>query len=300
MSAEHNRLNPQRVRRSFGKAAADYDRYAVLQRTITERLLESFELIDINPRRILDLGAGTGFGARLLKQQFKRASIVQVDLSQDMLALSRQNSPRFFSGQHFVCADAGRLPFQTAQFDMIFSSLMLQWCSNLDEVLSGLAGLLKPGGLFIFASLGPDTLKELRECWRRVDDDVHVNTFIDMHDIGDALIRSGLNEPVLGVEHIKLLYDDAKTLMRELKGIGARNANTGQRTTLTGKRRLQQVLTHYESFRSDDKLPATYEAIYGHCWKPASARDTGHQQEQVVSLDGLRQQLKQRRGNQGQ
>ncbi|MEQ8937511.1 MAG: malonyl-ACP O-methyltransferase BioC [Gammaproteobacteria bacterium] len=300
MSTENNRLNTQRVRRSFGKAAADYDRYAVLQRTITERLLESFELIDINPRRVLDLGAGTGFGARLLKQQFKRASLVQVDLSHDMLALSRQNSPRFFSGQQFVCADASRLPFQTAQFDMIFSSLMLQWCSNLDEVFTELAGLLKPGGLFIFASLGPDTLKELRECWRRVDDDVHVNTFIDMHDIGDALIRSGLSEPVLGVEHIKLLYDDATTLMRELKGIGARNANTGQRTTLTGKQRLQQVLAHYESFRSDGKLPATYEAIYGHCWKSATVRDTGHQQELVVSLDGLRQQLKQRRGNQGQ
>ncbi len=297
MNATTNKLSIAQVRRSFARAAKDYDRYAVLQKTITERLIESFDLINIEPRKILDLGAGTGYGARLLKKRFKRATVVQVDLSQNMLSLSRQNSPRFFSGHQFVCADAANLPFAPGQFDIVFSSLMLQWCSDLDAVLASVAELVKPGGLFIFASLGPDTLTELRESWQQVDDAVHVNTFIDMHDIGDALVRYGLGEPVLSVEHITMLYDDARTLMREIKAIGAQNANTGRRTSLTGKQRLQAVINHYETFRSNGKLPATYEAIYGHAWRGASSiKSNATGGESTVSLAELRQQLQQRPG----
>ncbi len=297
MSAKTNKLSTAQVRRSFARAAKSYDRYAVLQKTITARLLESFELINIEPSKILDLGAGTGYGARLLKKRYKRATVVQVDLSTKMLSLSRQNSPRFFSGQQFVCADAVSLPFAPGQFDIVFSSLMLQWCSDLDVVLAGVAEMIRPGGLFIFASLGPDTLKELRECWQQVDDAVHVNTFIDMHDIGDALVRNGLGEPVLSVEHITMLYDDARTLMREIKAIGAQNVNTGRRTSLTGKQRLQDVVNHYETFRSNGKLPATYEAVYGHAWRTAaSMKSNAVGGESTVSLAELRQQLQQRPG----
>ena len=286
-------LDVKRVRRAFDRSAARYDEVAVLQRTVTDRLLESFDLIDTDPGMILDLGSGTGYGARSLRKRFKRASICQLDLSVAMLSLARQAAPRFFSKERFVCADACQVPFSDHSFDMIFSSFMLQWCSDLDRALAELSRVLKPGGLFIFATMGPDSLKELRESWRAVDENVHVNTFIDMHDVGDAMIRQGLNEPVLSVEHITLMYQDARKLMRELKAIGAQNINTGRRQTLTGKKRFEKVLAQYELYRIDDRLPATYEVIYGHGWKSATAgRQAQDNGVQTVTLEALRQSLK--------
>ncbi len=137
------------------------------------------------------------------------------------------------------------------------------------------------------SSFGPDSLKELRDCWSRADDYVHVNAFVDMHDIGDALIRNELISPVLNTEKIILTYNSCQQLMCELKYIGAQNANNGRRKTLTGKNRLKKVFEYYETYRANKKLPATYEVIYGHAWKSPSG-----QQTQTVTLEEVKQQLK--------
>ncbi len=289
----NNSVNCQFVRSSFNAAAKKYDSFSLLQRTITDRQMESFEHINIRPASILDLGSGTGYGSRQLKKLFNKAHINQVDFSTEMLKVSRQRSPRFFSKNHFLCADASQIPLTNNSVDLVSSSLMLQWCGDIDVVFNEIERVLKPGGIFIFTSFGPDTLKELRECWQQVDDDVHVNPFLDMHDIGDSLMRNGLDSPVLSIEHIVLMYDECKQLMKELKYIGAHNANKGRRKTLTGKQRLQKVISHYESYRHENKLPATYEVIYGHAWKPvkkvgaSEAADT-----QAISFDRLKQELK--------
>lgn len=285
-------VESKQVRHAFNAAAKNYDAFSLLQQTITDRLLESFEHIKINPSSILDLGAGTGYGSSQLKQQFKKALICQLDLSTEMLKISRKRAPRFFSKNHFLCADANHIPLASDSIDLVFSSLMLQWCNDPDAVFTEIKRVLKPGGVFIFSSFGPDTLKELRESWQQVDAEVHVNAFTDMHDIGDSLMRNGMDAPVLSIEHIVLTYDECIQLMRELKNIGAHNVNNGRRKSLTGKKRLQKVIKHYESYRQNNKLPATYEVIYGHAWVPEVDNNINKKgNTQTVSLEDLKRTL---------
>jgi len=288
-------IDARHVRQAFNIAAKNYDAFSLLQQTVADRLIESFEYIKTRPSAILDLGSGTGYGARLLKRQFKKAQIYQLDLSVEMLKNSRKQASRFFSKDHFLCADANQIPAADNSFDLVFSSLMLQWCNDPDAVFAEIKRVLKPGGVFLFTSFGPDTLQELRESWRRVDDDVHINAFADMHDIGDSLIRNGMDAPVLTIENMVLTYDECKQLMRELKNIGAHNVNNGRRKTLTGKKRLQKVIKNYESYRQDNKLPATYEVIYGHAWKSESDKNNKNSNSQSVSLEDLKRDLEKRK-----
>ncbi len=288
-------IDRRNVAASFDGAAKNYDAASLLQKTVADRLFETFDLIKINPTSILDLGSGTGYGTKKLRQRFKKAQYYQSDISEEMLAVAKKQSPLFFSNDHFVCADAAQMPFGENQHDLVFSNLMLQWCNDLETVFSELGRMLKPGGVFIFTSFGPDTLKELRECWQQVDDYVHVNAFVDMHDIGDSLIRNGLGAPVLSVEHIVLTYDECKQLLRDLKNIGAHNVNAGRRKTLTGRQRLHKVVAHYEKFRVNNTLPATYEVIYGHAWRPLQDQDSRTGASQTIPLDQLKQDLKARK-----
>tara|TARA_B110000046_G_scaffold71996_1_gene79882 strand:+ start:865 stop:1770 length:906 start_codon:yes stop_codon:yes gene_type:complete len=284
------------VAHAFDVAAKNYDNASVLQKAVVERLIESFDLIKTNPLLILDMGSGTGYGSRILKKRFKKAQYFQSDISREMLKIAQKQSPRYFSNNHFVCADASQMPIQDNQFDLVFSNLMLQWCKDLDFVFAEVKRMLKPGGVFLFSSFGPDTLKELRDCWKKVDDDIHVNAFVDMHDVGDSLIRNGLHSPVLSVEHIVMTYSDCLQLMHELKSIGAQNVNKGRRKSLTGKQRLNKVIAHYETLRSNDKLPATYEVVYGHAWQPDKEKTiSGDIKSQSISLDKLKQDLKSRK-----
>ena len=275
MDPEHCLPDKLKLAHNFNAAVKDYDDIAILQKTVAERLLEHLELIRIRPGRILDLGAGTGGSARTLAKRFRQARVVQLDMAVNMLRYSRGRSPALFSRQSFVCADAERLPFPPAAFDMIYSSLVIQWCHYLDDLFAGLRQCLKGSGLFIFSTLGPDTLHELRESWASVDDLVHVNTFMDMHDVGDALIRAGFADPVMEVEQLTLTYPDVLTLLHDLKHLGVHNVNSGRRQTLTGKTRFENMVAAYESHRVGNRLPATYEVVYGHAWVPEIARGGG-------------------------
>ena len=291
-------VDTKQVQHAFNDAAKNYDAHALLQRTVVNRLMEAFDHIKIEPNVVLDLGSGSGYGANQLKRQFKKAHIYQADLSIEMLKGSRKKSSRFFSKDHFFCVDANKIPLSDQSVDLVFSSLMLQWSNNPDAVFAEVKRVLKPEGVFVFTTFGPDTLKELRESWRQADGNVHINAFTDMHDIGDALIRGGLDAPVLSIENIVLTYDECLQLMRDLKSIGAHNVNLGRRKTLTGKQRLEKAIQYYETYRTNNKLPATYEVIYGHAWKPAmrstitKSNDTSVQH---VSLEKLKQDLKNRK-----
>lgn len=252
------------LRRNFDRAASGYDQVAALQRVVGSRLLERLDPIRLSPRRIIDLGAGTGRPAAQLARRYAEAEVAQLDLAFNMLAESRRRKP--LARQHFLCADAERLPLIDACAEFVFSNLMLQWASRLDRALAEARRVLKPEGLILFSTLGPGSLAELRESWARVDERVHVNAFIDMHDVGDALIRAGFADPVMETERFTLLYEDGFALMRELQQLGASNVNKGRPRALTGKRKLQGMLAEYETRRRDGRLPATFEAIYGHAW----------------------------------
>lgn len=279
-------ISATEARRSFNAAARHYDAAALLQRTIADRLLESFEALRIRPARSLDLGSGTGYGARRLKQRFKKTRVLQLDLAENMLREARRKTARLFSRDHFVCANALSLPLADQAVDLVFSNVMLPWRPAPDALFAELRRVLKPGGLFVFSSLGPDTLRELRESWGAVDDQPHVHAFLDMHDLGDALTRNGLADPVLNTEHLTLTYRDARQLLRELRHSGAANINAGRRRSLTGKRRWQGMLARYEARRAEGVLPATFEVIYGHAW--ALGAPVKDKAARPVSLAALR------------
>jgi malonyl-CoA O-methyltransferase len=181
---------------------------------------------------------------------------------------------KIFGHQHLLCADIENLPLADQSLGMIWSNLALQWCNNLDVAFGEAARVLQPEGLYMFSTFGPDTLKELRTASQ--NDHTHVSRFIDMHDIGDALIRAGFSAPALDVERYTLTYDNVKAVMQDLKSIGAQNATQGRARGLQGKGFLQQLAQNYEQFRRDGKLPATFEVIYGHAWKPISMRLPDH------------------------
>jgi malonyl-CoA O-methyltransferase len=269
------------ARRSFEHAAAGYDEVAVLQQEVAQRLLQRLDLMKLQPRRVLDLGCGTGQCIPGLMSRYRAADVVALDIAMPMLSRARRRG-RWLRKPRCVCADAECLPFADACFDLVFSNLMLQWCTDLERVFAELQRVLRPGGLLLFTSFGPDTLGELRDSWAQVDGYSHVNAFEDMHDVGDALLKARFAEPVMDVERLTVTYPDVWRLMRELKQIGAHNVTAGRPRGLTGKRHMQSLVQAYERFRRDGVLPASYEIVNGHAWG-AETSDTVS-----LSIDQLR------------
>ncbi len=287
------RLERARVRANFQRAAADYDRVAVLQREVGARLLERLDLLKIDPERILDLGCGTGHALEALGRRYPRARLIGLDLAEAMLHQARRRRrlrDRLRRRYGYFCADACALPLAADSVDLVFSNLTLQWLDDPAPAFAEVFRVLRPGGAFLFTSLGPDTLKELRASWSAADGFVHVSPFLDLHDLGDALLRAGLADPVMDVERLTLTYDTVDALMRDLKTLGARNAAAGRPRGLTGKGRLARVRAAYEAYRdAQGRLPASYEVNFGLAWmadpKPPPPPPEG---VAVVSLERLR------------
>jgi malonyl-CoA O-methyltransferase len=285
-------LDTSRVRRAFDRAAATFDAAAVLHAEVRGNLLARLDLMALTPRVAMDAGAGTGHASRALKRRYPQALVIALDSSRGMLqAAARQQSwlRRFARVQ----ADAEHVPLADGSVDLIVSNLMLQWC-NPDRVFAEFRRVLAPRGLLCFTTLGPDTLRELRSAWRQVDSNTHVNQFVDMHDVGDALVRSGFASPVLDVERYTLTYLDVLRVAADLKATGARNATAGRARGLTGRRRFAALQTAYETFREGGRLPATYEVVFGHAWAPTTAVRRGGDGS-TVSLEEIKQQLRARR-----
>lgn len=310
------------IKTHFDHAAPSYDDAAILQKTVAERIDERLDLTTIEAHTIIDLGAGTGLLTEKVIQRYPQAHIFAVDLSFKMLqtAKPRLQQARFsmlgttlnrslskpsatqklFNRQAAtpINADAFQLPFADNSVDLVVSNMMLQWCDDLDRVFQEIRRVLRPEGLLLFTSLGPDTLKELRHAWQAVDkEQEHVNTFIDMHDIGDALIRAGFGQPVMDIEHFTLTYEKPIGVLKDLKAIGATNANQDRPTGLMGKQRFAAMLNAYEALRTpiDNKIPATYEVVHGHAWageerfKGPNRDKSGHIE---ITLDEFSKQLK--------
>jgi malonyl-CoA O-methyltransferase len=257
------------ARRSFASAAAAYDQVAVLQQEVGRRLLQRLDLVRIQPQRILDLGSGTGQCIPEVTARYKKAQLVALDIALPMLQQARKRG-RWRRRPWCVCGDAESLPFADGSFDLVFSNLMLQWCVELEVAFAELQRVLRPGGLLMFTSFGPDTLRELRGSWQQVDAYSHVNAFWDMHDVGDALVRARFADPVMDVERLTLTYPDVWQLMRELKQMGAHNVTAGRPRGLTGKARMQRLVEAYDDYRSDGVLPASYEIVNGHAWSTSA------------------------------
>lgn len=272
--AEEFSLDKREVRRAFERAAEDYDAHAVLQREIADRLMQRLEFLKLAPVRILDAGCGTGYATRTLSGKFPHAEVVAMDIAPAMLRLARRQTSWWKrpwqtlnrSATRYVCGDLERLPFKASTVDFIYSSLAFQWAGDLAATLRELYRIQKPGGAILFATFGPDTLKELRAAFALVDARRHMSRFTDMHDIGDMLVHAGYQNPVMEMEHITLTYGNLKALMQDLKRIGAHNAAADRPRGMFGRRAWEQLEQGYEHYRQAGRLPATYEVVYGHAW----------------------------------
>lgn len=275
------KIDKVRVRKSFDRAAESYDAAAVLQKLVRDEMFSRLDLIKVSPQKVLDLGCGTGHGSFALQKRFKSAKVFSLDFAFAMLEKTYAQQPllkKALGNKKLICADIENLPVAGDQVDIIWSNLAIQWCNDLDKSFDEIKRVLKPNSLFIFSTFGPDTLKELRVASNSGQEGTQtsVSRFIDMHDIGDALTRNGFSAPVLDVERYTLTYDDVRSVMVDLKSIGASNATAGRGRGLAGKDFLKNLVEQYEQFRqADGKLPATFEVVYGHAWTAEAKEDLG-------------------------
>jgi malonyl-CoA O-methyltransferase len=258
------------IQRRFDCAAATFDDSDFVHEVTRDGLAARLEPLLLEPTTILDLGSATGATGRLLRKRFKRAHIVSLDLSQPMLKQG-QRQKSWFSRASFVQGDASHLPFADSSFDMVVTNQLLPWAPELQPVLEEVARVLVPGGVFAFATLGPDSLREVAQAWASVDSGSHVNRFADMHDLGDGLVRAGLSDPVLDVDRLSVCYESADKLFADLTRAGARNALADRARGLTGRRSFAAMAAALAD--SQGKITLELELVYGHCWGAGPKND---------------------------
>ncbi len=264
-------LNPPRLDKHFikkmhNRAAKSYDHAAILQQEVLNRLLERLAYIRHRPETVIDIGCGTGWGIAGLQKRYPRARVHGLDIAELMLLQARQRFGRL-RRKRLVAADLEQLPFAAHSFDLVFSSLSLPWCNDLRGTLGEFARVSKPGALLLFASLGPGTLNELAASWQALDALPRVHRFVDMHDVGDAMLAAGFAQPVVDTEVIRLEYAELRGLLSDLKHTGASNADVGRARGLTTAAKLARLEAAYrEQGCADGKYVASYEVVYGHAW----------------------------------
>jgi malonyl-CoA O-methyltransferase len=248
------------VAASFSRAAAAYDSVAQLQRDVGDRLLGQLDECQIEPQRVLDLGCGTGYFSPALKSRYPAAHHLGLDLAEGMVGFARS---RCGFDSDWLVADAESLPLASESIDLVFSSLAVQWCFRPEHLFAELARVLRPGGVCVFTSLGPHTLKELASAWATVDAHQHVNKFLPRSDLMSAAQRVRGAVLTLQDRVYRMEYTRVRDLLDELKALGAHNMNRSRPQGLTSRRALQGMLQAYESQRSNGLLPATYDVIFG-------------------------------------
>ena len=266
-------LDSGAVRRRFGRAAKTFDDADFLYRHSFDGLLSRLAPMQIDPRVVVDLGAATGRGTGELARRFRGARVLAIDFAMPMLEAARGRRG-WLSKTREICADAGYLPLADHSADVVIANMLLPWVPDPDRVFREIARVLKPGGLFAFASLGPESLETIRHATND-EDDARFHLFADMHDVGDGLLRAGLAEPVLDVDRLDVTYPDAERLFRDALASGAGNARRDRLPTLAGKGRLGELANRLESAASPDGLRLSFEIVYGHAWGRGAQPERG-------------------------
>lgn len=291
-------FDTRQVRRAFSRSAARYAQAAALQREVEARLLESLDYLDdpalarAPPRVAVDLGCGPGSASVAMRRRWPRARVLAIDIALPMLRQARARGT-WLRPMPAICADARSLPLADACVDVLVSNLCLQWIDNLPRVFAGLRRVLRPGGLLLLSTFGPDTLHELRAAFAQADAMPHVSPFASIAQLGDALVHAGFRDPVLDRDVFVHGHRDLPALMRELHALGATNALRSRRHTLTGKSRFAAAASAYEVLRRDGLsgvdatqalLPATWEAIYAQAWAPDAGTPIRDDDAEIASV----------------
>jgi len=256
-----------------------------LQHEVEKRLLESLDYLGERvPQVVLDVGSGPAHAAAAMRKRWPRAQVIAMDLALPMLREAKKQSG-WWKPFARVCADARALPIAENSVDVLFTNLCLQWVEDLPAVFAGFRRVLKPGGLLLCSTFGPETLIELRDAFVQADAVPHVSRFPPIAQFGDALMLAGFRDPVLDRDRFTLTYDDLPGLMRELRAMGATNALQSRRHTLTGRKRFAAASAAYEILRrADGKLPSSWEVIYAQAWAPPPGAPIRGQGEEIASM----------------
>jgi malonyl-CoA O-methyltransferase len=265
-------LNAKHIRRRFERAAISFDSADFVHAATRNGLLSRLEPLLVEARTVVDLGAATGAANRSLEKRFKGAHVISIDLAHGMLEKARSKKS-WLSKSSFAQADASALPLPNESVDVIFSNLLLPWFDDPDPVFSEVARVLRKGGVFAFATLGPDSLQEIRRAWRQVDDNAHVNRFPDMHNLGDGLVNAGLRDPVLDVDRLSVSYTSCARLFADFTAVGARNSLEQRSLGLTGRGRFAAMT---EILNNTGNIALDLELVYGHCWGSGPRNDPGN------------------------
>lgn len=208
----------------------EYSTAAVLAREVESQMLERLDVVALKPKQILTIGFGTDSSQLLLQTRYPEAEITRVDFTDEMLE------------QTWTLMDINELPFAENSIDLIISNLFLPWCAHYEKLFFEWRRILRPEGLLMFTSFGPETLCE----WK--NQDVLLPNLMDMHVLGDALMHVGFSDPVLDVEQFVVNYKDPEKLIYEL-----------QMTGMIFKKPAGTFSSHI-----------TYEVVYAHTWGPST------------------------------
>jgi malonyl-CoA O-methyltransferase len=269
------------ARRGFGRAAKTAASAAVLDREIERRMAERLVYLRHRPSRVLDVGAGLARSFPLIREHYPETELIGLDFSSALLAEARGNRSlmnrlraRFASTvSHLVCGNFERMPIRSSSIGLLWSNLALAWAADAPAAIREFHRVLETGGLLMFSTYGPDTLRELREAFRKCDGYAHVHPFIDMHDLGDLLVSSGFATPVMDMEVLTLTYAGVPALLDDLRRSGQVNAAVARRRGLMGRAGWQRMLDDYSALAREGRIPATFEIVYGHAWKGVPRAD---------------------------
>lgn len=260
---------------AFNAHASEYEHAAIVQKEIGRRLFERLDYLNMTPRYVLDLGCGTGFFSKQLKQRYPKAQIIGLDFASMMLKQA-YNSQTLLKKWSLIQADMMKMPFPSGLFDLIFVNQAIHWANPLPDAMREISRVMKADGCLMLSTLGPDTFRELREAWATVHHYSHTNAFMDMHDLGDVLLAEQFVDPVVDMEMLTVQYDSLPKLLHALKAQGVRNVHAARNPGLTGRvafRAFEEAMKG--ACTESGRFPLTYEVIYGHAWKGATHRVAG-------------------------
>lgn len=258
-------LRAEDIRRRFDRAAAHFDDFDFVHAVTRDGLLARLEPMAVNAATIVDLGCATGTACKPLAKRFRGAQVIAVDQSPKMLQQAARKKS-WLAKYSFMEASADAIPLADQSVDLVFCNQLLPWMDDAAVVFNEVSRILRKDGLFIFATLGPDSFSELRRAWQASDHGAHVNQFPDMHDLGDAAVRAGFSDPVLDVDRLTVTYEDTVALFRDLTGSAARNCLADRALSLTGKDRFAAMARELQPPGSKATIELELELVYGHCW----------------------------------
>ena len=263
----------------FSRSASTFDSADVIHSEARSRMLERLPFFELKPCRVLDLGSATGKGTIELNALYPNAKVLAIDLAAPMASITKNRCSSLDSVTSLV-GDAEKLPLLDDTVDLIFANLILPWCDP-QGLFQEAARVLCDGGLMVFTTVGPDTFQEIRRAWTGIDEHIHVHGFLDMHDLGDTAVRSGLTEPVMDIDRFKLTYQIRDRLFEDLRATGATNMAFGRRMQLTSPGRWENFCSQLEACRVEGSLSISIELVFGLAWGLASSKKPN---DKVVSI----------------